>query len=141
MKKKRFSPAGKRHISCSSNYSQGVPVSVGVTVKPKRFLPFLFLRSKDLPRLGTRSRSPVLAFCLLLTPSCLLLLTSCKDIGIPPDRIIPDTTSHGPDTTSHNFIWTIDTLGDGSGGYLYGVAIINDPIGLAVIQRLYGKLL
>ena len=100
-------------------------------MKPKRFLPFLFLRSKDLPRLGTRSRSPVLAFCLLLTPSCLLLLTSCKDIGIPPDRIIPDTTSHGPDTTSHNFIWTIDTLGDGSGGYLYGVAIINDTLAYA----------
>ena len=72
------------------------------------------------------------AFCTLLAPYCLLLLTSCKDVGVPPDRIISDTTDHGPDTTSHNFTWVIDSLGDASGGTLYDIAIINDTLAYAV---------
>src|SRR3990172_9257403 len=144
MKKKRFSPAGKRHISCSSNYSQGVRVSVGVTVKPKRFLPFLFLRSKGLPRPQPRSQSrsrslshPHSFSIFHLPPSIilffsLLFLPSCKDVGVPPDRIVADTTNHGPDTTSHNFMWTIDTLGDGASSVLNDVAIVNDTLIYAV---------
>jgi hypothetical protein len=36
------------------------------------------------------------------------------------------------DTTSHNFTWHIDTLGDGGGSVLYDVAIINDTLAYAV---------
>jgi len=36
------------------------------------------------------------------------------------------------DTTSHNFTWLIDTLGDGSSSVLYDVAIINDTLVYAV---------
>ncbi|MDI6767743.1 MAG: hypothetical protein QME52_13055, partial [Bacteroidota bacterium] len=36
------------------------------------------------------------------------------------------------DTTSHNFVWQIDTLGDGSSSVLYDVAIINDTLVYAV---------
>jgi hypothetical protein len=36
------------------------------------------------------------------------------------------------DTTSHNFTWQIDTLGDGGGSVLYDVAIINDTLVYAV---------
>jgi len=36
------------------------------------------------------------------------------------------------DTTSHNFTWQIDTLGDGGGSVLYDVAIINDTLAYAV---------
>ena len=35
-------------------------------------------------------------------------------------------------TTSHNFTWQIDTLGDGGGSVLYDVAIINDTLAYAV---------
>ncbi|MBD3224169.1 MAG: hypothetical protein GF313_05530 [Caldithrix sp.] len=37
----------------------------------------------------------------------------------------PDDAAAGPDTTSHNFTWTIDTLCD-YGNYLKDVAIINE---------------
>jgi len=97
-----------------------VSVSVGVTVKPKRFLPFLLFQSKRLPHPGPRSQSLAFTFCLLLTPYCLLLLTSCKDVGVLPNRIL------GPDTTSHNFIWQIDTLGDGNSSVLNDVFIIDE---------------
>ncbi len=36
------------------------------------------------------------------------------------------------DTTSHNFTWQIDTLGDGDASALYDVAIINDTLAYAV---------
>ena len=36
------------------------------------------------------------------------------------------------DTTSHNFTWEIDTLGDGNSSVLYDVAIINDTLAYAV---------
>ncbi len=36
------------------------------------------------------------------------------------------------DTTSHNFTWQIDTLGDGASSALYNVAIINDTLVYAV---------
>jgi hypothetical protein len=36
------------------------------------------------------------------------------------------------DTTSHNFTWQIDTLGDGSSSVLYDVAIIDDTLAYAV---------
>ncbi len=36
------------------------------------------------------------------------------------------------DTTSHNFTWQVDTLGDGGSSVLYDVAIINDTLVYAV---------
>jgi hypothetical protein len=36
------------------------------------------------------------------------------------------------DTTSHNFTWQIDTLGDGGGSVLYDVAIINNTLAYTV---------
>lgn len=38
------------------------------------------------------------------------------------------------DTTSHNFTWQLDTLGDGNGSVLNDVAIINDSLTYAVGQ-------
>jgi hypothetical protein len=54
------------------------------------------------------------------------LMASCTDRGHavnPPD---------GPDTTSHNFVWQIQMLGDGISSRLYDVAIINDTLAYAV---------
>ncbi len=39
--------------------------------------------------------------------------------------------SNGPDTTSSNFTWTIDTIG-ASGSYLYDVSIVDDSLAYAV---------
>ncbi len=39
--------------------------------------------------------------------------------------------SSGPDTTSGNFAWTVDTIG-ASGSYLYDVTIVNDSLAYAV---------
>jgi len=36
------------------------------------------------------------------------------------------------DTTSHNFTWTFDRLGDGNASYISDVAIVNDSIAFAV---------
>ncbi|MEW6510406.1 MAG: glucosyl transferase [Bacteroidota bacterium] len=36
------------------------------------------------------------------------------------------------DTTSHNFAWTVQTLGDGNSSVLYDVAIVNDSLAYAV---------
>jgi hypothetical protein len=49
---------------------------------------------------------------------------SCNNSGITP----PD----GSDTTSHNFSWRVDTLGDGNASVLNDVAIINDTLAYAV---------
>jgi hypothetical protein len=61
-------------------------------------------------------------------PLFLVLMSTsfdCKHATEPPLA--------GPDTTSHNFSWTIDRFGDGSGSSrLYGVAIINDTLAYAV---------
>ncbi len=39
--------------------------------------------------------------------------------------------STGPDTTSSNFAWTVDTIG-ASGSYIYDVTIVNDSLAYAV---------
>lgn len=71
-----------------------------------------------------------LPFFLLLAVSCIVLSPSCKNTIVPPDRII-DTTPRGPDTTSHDFVWRIDTLGE-AGSAINDVAIINDTLVYAV---------
>lgn len=68
------------------------------------------------------------AFSLLLTIYSLLIvssLPSCKNSIVPPERL-----PTGPDTTSHEFIWQIDTIG--AEGILYDVAIVNDTLIYAV---------
>ena len=56
------------------------------------------------------------ALCLF----SLTILSSCKH------ATEPTTLPSEPDTTSHDFTWHIDTLGDGSSSQLLDVAIIND---------------
>jgi hypothetical protein len=51
-------------------------------------------------------------------------LLSCKHSTEPLIQL--------PDSTSHNFLWQIDTLGDGNSSVLYDVAIINDTLAYAV---------
>ena len=55
----------------------------------------------------------------------LIVLSSCKHSTEPP---LP-----GPDTTSHNIAWEVDTLGNGA-SILFDVAIINDTLAYAVGQ-------
>jgi len=57
------------------------------------------------------------SFVLILT-TCYLILSSCTEPTKPP-------VDNGPDTTSHNFSWTIDTIGTRN-SYLKDVAIINE---------------
>jgi hypothetical protein len=49
--------------------------------------------------------------------------------GLKPETRLIITTM---DTTSHNFTWEIDTLGDGNSSALYDIAIINDTLAYAV---------
>jgi hypothetical protein len=48
---------------------------------------------------------------------------------IDSSTVLPVTTM---DTTSHNFTWQVDTLGDGNSSVLYDVTIINDTLAYAV---------
>jgi hypothetical protein len=56
-------------------------------------------------------------------------LTTFSGRTFSPDAHLTITTM---DTTSHDFAWTIDTLGDGNSSVLYDVAIINDTLAYAV---------
>ncbi len=60
-----------------------------------------------------------LAFCPLLLALCFLSLSACKKPTEPP-------AIAKPDTTSHNFVWQIDTLGDGNSSVLNDVCIIDE---------------
>jgi hypothetical protein len=75
------------------------------------------------------------AFCLLLFSVCLLPSTSCKKPTEPPDVRI--------DTTSHDFVFEIDTLGNGSSSVLNDVCIIaeNDiwAVGEIYVQDTTGQ--
>jgi hypothetical protein len=51
---------------------------------------------------------------------------SCKKNPVSP------STPSQPDTTSHNFTWTLQKLGGASGSVLYDVAIVNDTLAYAV---------
>jgi hypothetical protein len=53
------------------------------------------------------------------------LLSSC-------DRGEPVTPDEKPDTTSHNFTWQVERLGDGGSSAFYDVAIVNDTLAYAV---------
>ncbi|MDI6803225.1 MAG: hypothetical protein QME58_05180 [Bacteroidota bacterium] len=56
-------------------------------------------------------------------------LTRTLPFGLSESTRLTVTTM---DTTSHNFTWEIDTLGDGASSVLYDVAIINDTLAYAV---------
>lgn len=65
-------------------------------------------------------------FTLYVLLSALILFLSCeRDIdGINKNN----GTSPGPDTTTHNFVWTIDTIGT-FGSYLLDVfAVAEDDV-------------
>ncbi len=54
----------------------------------------------------------------LLLTTCYIIFFSCTETTKPP-------VDNGPDTTSHNFSWTIDTIGTRN-SYLKDVAIIDE---------------
>jgi hypothetical protein len=64
---------------------------------------------------------------VLLAATMCFVTPGCKDS--PPGPPPPAT---GPDTTSHNVAWQIDTLGDGASSILHDVAIVNDTLAFAV---------
>lgn len=56
-----------------------------------------------------------------------LLLSSCRK-----DELCATCPPTGPDTTSHDFVWTIDTLGGAQSSALHDIAIVNDTLAYAV---------
>ncbi len=54
----------------------------------------------------------------------MLEFASCSDSGEP--------SIDSSDSTSHNYLWKLDTLGDGNASTLYDVAMINDNLVYAV---------
>jgi hypothetical protein len=61
----------------------------------------------------------------LLLSGILLLAFGCHHATEPPAPSV--------DTTSHNFTWQLELLGNGAGsGYFYDVTIINDTLAYAV---------
>ena len=67
-----------------------------------------------------------MSFKVFLPIAVTLLMLSGVDCNHNPAG--PSST----DTTSHNFTWTLQTLGGASGSVLYDVAIINDTLTYAV---------
>jgi hypothetical protein len=63
------------------------------------------------------------AISVLLIPAFILFAT-CSHSSEPPIQL--------PDTTSHNFTWSVEHLGDGNSSVLYDVAIINGALAYAV---------
>ena len=61
---------------------------------------------------------------LVMFTAMAIAFSSCTSPTPPPPP--------GVDTTSHEFMWRIDTLGDGSSSTLYDVTIINDTLAYAV---------
>jgi hypothetical protein len=76
-------------------------------------------------------KNSVKYFSTVVIISVLFLGVDCKDDPIPPCTDCPQPL----DTTSHDFVWTIDTLGDAS-SQLNDVAIINDTTVICV-GRMY----
>ncbi|MGB2868839.1 MAG: hypothetical protein WBD36_10330 [Bacteroidota bacterium] len=68
-----------------------------------------------------------LTVAVILLAGSMQIFSSCRKDE--PCATCPPT---GPDTTSHEFTWTIDTLGDGASSALHDVAIINDTLVYAV---------
>jgi len=58
----------------------------------------------------------------------------CKDETLPPCTDCPQPV----DTTSHDFTFFVDTLGDGSSSVLYDVAIVNDSL-IYSVGEIYRK--
>ncbi|MGB2866958.1 MAG: hypothetical protein WBD36_00780, partial [Bacteroidota bacterium] len=73
--------------------------------------------------------SLILNLNLILILLFFLLLSSCRKEE--PCATCPPPTN-GPDTTSHEFTWHIDTLGGAQSSAFYDVAIINDTLAYAV---------
>lgn len=64
----------------------------------------------------------------IITSSLLLVTMGCSDVPPVKDDNKPPTDSTGIDSTSHNFTFYVDTLGDGSSSVLFDVAMINDTL-------------
>jgi len=57
----------------------------------------------------------------------MVTLGACRHATEPPPPVL-----NGIDTTSHEFTWTVEMLGEGNGSGLYDVAVINDTLAYAV---------
>jgi hypothetical protein len=66
---------------------------------------------------------------ILLFLSIISVNLSCEHTAQPPNDCTPPLPT---ETTSHNFIWRLDTLGAGNGSVLNDVAILNDTLAYAV---------
>jgi hypothetical protein len=60
---------------------------------------------------------------VLMIPAA-ILFSRCGDSGVPPIEV--------PDTTSHAFVWSVQSLGDGASSVLYDAAVINENLAYAV---------
>ena len=70
---------------------------------------------------------------LLLTLLIFVLLQSCKSPTAPK-------SNNSSDTTSHNWVFTIDTLGEGNGSTLHDVAIVSiSPFLVYAVGEIYLK--
>ena len=66
-------------------------------------------------------------YLVVFFTSSLFLFYSCSD-----NKSCTNCPPLGSDTTSHNFVWYIDTLGDGAGSKLNDLVIVNDTLVFAV---------
>jgi hypothetical protein len=69
------------------------------------------------------------AFLTIIFLSILPFILSCHHTVQPPGDCTPPLPT---ETTSHSFIWRLDTLGAGNGSVLNDVAIMNDTLAYAV---------
>ena len=100
--------------------------SEGSKSKSRENLPKVTSFLMGLLRIYMKNKSQTF-YSLIFFASSLFLFYGCPD-----KKPCPTCPPPGSDTTSHNFVWHIDTLGDGGGSSLYDVAIINDNLAYAV---------
>jgi len=75
----------------------------------------------------TGNRMIHLLFTSLIILSA-FLGSDCREEPVQPCTDCPQPI----DTTSHNFSWRLDTLGDGNSSILFDVAVLNDTLAFAV---------
>ncbi len=62
-----------------------------------------------------------------------VVLLSISSLSIPScSREVTGPSTSGPDTTNHNFSWSVMHLGDGASSALFDIANINDTLAYAV---------
>jgi hypothetical protein len=77
-------------------------------------------------------RSDTLVYCTSLLPNHSYEFKAKLTTKTYPFNLISSVVLTTLDTTSHNFTWRIDTLGDGNSSTLNDVVIVNDTLAYAV---------